>query len=108
MDGTKTKITTLVQEYKKLFKAEYNSFLKSNAIRVGKIEGSNKFAEMKGSQQVVRHMIEVPETLYYAFVRGLSDNELDWLYSRNQYEKDFKGMKWFMESFPEFKVSKDF
>lgn len=108
MDRAKAQIAEIVKEYKKLFPAEYKAFLKSNAIKLGQLEGSNKFAELKGSEQVIRHLTDVPETLYYALVRGLTDMELDWLFARNQFKKDYRGMKWFMETYQEFKVTRDF
>lgn len=108
MDRAKEQIRVLVAEYKKLFPGEYKQFLESNRLRIEGLDYNNDFAEIRGSQHVVRHLFEIPETLYHAFLRGLTDEELDWLYSRNQYEKDRKGLAWFIREFPEFKVTKDF
>lgn len=108
MERAKQQITLLVTEYIRLFPAEYKAFLDNNRVRIEGLDYNNEFAEFKGSEQLVRHLFEVPETLYYAFVRGLTDEEMDWLYSRNQYEKNRNGIRWFMGAFPQFKVSKDF
>lgn len=108
MERAKKQIDIVVKEYRRLFPAEYKAFLKSNALRIDGLEGDNKFAEIKGSQQVIRHLTEVPETLYYALVRGLTDEELDWLFARNRFRNDFKGIKWFMETYQDFNVTKAF
>lgn len=108
MTRAKEQIRVLVDEYKKLFPGEYKQFLISNRIRVDGLDYNNKFAELRGGQHVIRHLFELPETLYFAFVRGLTDEELDWLYSRNEFEKNRRGTQWFMSEFPEFKVTEDF
>lgn len=108
MTRAKEQIREIVKEYKKLFPAEYKQFLVSNRKRIDDLGVSNDFAEVKGSEMVMRHLFELPETMFYAIKRGLTEQEFNWLFSRDEFEKKREGQKWFMREFPEFKVSRDF
>ena len=68
----------------------------------------NKYAEFQRSEQLVRHLFDIPETLFYAIKRTLTDEEHDWLFSRNSYERKRAGLSWFLKEFPQFKITKDF
>lgn len=107
MQTAKDKITTAVTEYKKLFPDEYKAFLKSNQLTINK--QNDQWASTGSKDNLVeRHMYDVPEKLYGAIQHLLNNEERDWFASRGAYLKNFKASKWFMETFPEFKVTKEF
>ena len=108
MKRAKDQVEELVKQYIKLFPAEYKTFLVANRKRVDDLGISNDFAEVEGSDMVVRHLFELPEVLHYSLQRGLTDEEYDWLYSRGSYEKKTAGLAWFIKRFPQFKITKDF
>lgn len=108
MNTAKTRVRELVQEYVRLFPAEFEAFKLATAAKIDNLGAFNDFAEMKGSDQIVRHLFDLPETLHYAIHRGLSDTEYDWLYSRGEFEKNREGLQWFITTFPMFKITKDF
>lgn len=106
MKQTKERIVTCVREYKKLFPMEYEAFI--NSVRVKQDNKVNKYAEFGASDQMVRHLFDVPETLYFIFQRHLRDEEFNWLFSRGDFERKRAGLTWFIKTFPEFKITKDF
>lgn len=106
MEPAKLKITTAVEEYKKLFPEEYKQFLKSNQITIGK--QSNKWATANKEGNIQRLLFETPEKLYHAINKMLSDEEKDWWNARGAYLKKFDAAAWFIKKFPEFKVTKEF
>lgn len=108
MNTAKARVTELVKEYIRIFPAEFEAFKSANAAKVENLGAFNTYAELKGSEQLVRHLFDLPETLHHALVRGLSDKEYDWLYSRNEYERNRQGLQWFITAFPVFKITKDF
>ena len=108
MKRAKDQVEVLVKEYIKLFPTEYNAFLKSTAAKVDALGIDNDFAEVKGSNQMVRHLFDLPEVLHYSLQKGLSTEEYEWLYSRGAYEKKREGLGWFIRRFPQFKITKDF
>jgi hypothetical protein len=107
METAKMKITTAVQEYKRLFPTEYQNFLKSNHIKIGK-QNDQWGSTGKDNNLVERHLFDTPEKLYQAIQRMLNNEEKDWFAARGTYIKNFSGAKWFVQSFPEFKITKEF
>lgn len=105
MQSTKERIKKCVEEYIRLFPLEYEQFKTSTRIKQDSL--LTEFAELKGDQ-MVRHLFDVPETLYYILMRRLTDEEMDWLYSRNAYERKRDGLTWFIRTFPQFRITKDF
>jgi len=109
MKRAKEQVEAVVKEYIKLFPAEYKNFLNATAAKVDNLGIDNDFAEVKGSDMVVRHLFDLPETLHFALQRGLTQEEYDWLYSRGAYEKSKNpGLLWFMNRFPMFSITKEF
>lgn len=106
MQSAKTKVKAVVQQYIKLFPTEYESFLISTRKKTDNLV--NEFAELKQSDQMVRHLFDLPLTLHNLIQIKLTDEEYDWLYARNSYEKTQGGLLWFVRSFPQFKITKDF
>lgn len=106
MKRAKEQIAATVKEYQRLFPREYEAFLASTRKKQDNL--LNEFAEMKGSEQLVRHLFDLPETLHYALQRALTDEEYDWLYCRGQYERRREGLSWFIRTFPQFKITADF
>lgn len=106
MLSAQEKIKTAVQEYKRLFASEYQDFLNSNQIRIG--NQKNKWASTESDSALERHLYDLPEKLHHAIYKLLSVEELDWFTSRGDYAKKMAGTRWFMETYPEFKVTKDF
>lgn len=106
MKETKQKIKKVVQDYKTLFPKEFEQFKKGVEQKQDARQGD--FAEAKESDIVDRHLIDLPETLYYAIKQVLTQDEYDWFFANGRYSKDYSGMKWFMRNFKEFNVTKDF
>lgn len=107
MQTAKEKITTAVREYQRLFPDEYQNFLKSNAVTINKL--NDKWGSTgKGDHAIERHLFDTPEKLYYAINQILSAEELDWFFNRGAFIKNTEGIKWFIETFPQFKVTKQF
>lgn len=106
MENTKKKITQAVKEYKRIFPDEYEMFLTS--FRKKQDTKRDRWAQVKGADVVTRQLIEIPESLHVALDLNLTVEEKDWLYARNDYQSNWSGMKWFMERFPEFKLTADY
>ena len=106
MKSAKDKIRTSVKEYSRLFPQEYKSFLSS--VRIKEDNRINDFAEFKGSDQIVRHLFDMPENLYFTLQQLLQDHELDWFFGRGDYNNNRAGIRWFIKEFPQFKITKDF
>lgn len=108
MQTAKDKITTAVQEYKRLFPQEYQAFLKSNQITIDKQQDKWASTGKGDSHAIQRHLYDTPEKLHHAITRMLSEEELDWFNARGTYIKNFSAAKWFIQTFPEFKVTQEF
>ena len=106
MQTAKDKITVAVKEYKRLFPEEYQQFLKGNQITIDKQK--DEWASTGKDGAVERHLFDTPEKLYQAITRMLNDEEIDWWHARGQYVKKFFAARWFIETFPEFKVTREF
>lgn len=106
MQVTKNKIEQAVRQYTQMFPSEYKAFLKSH--RVKEHNKINEWADFKASDQMVRHLLDMPETLYFALKQSLTTEEMDWLYGKNTHFGKREGIKWFMKRFPQFKITKEF
>lgn len=106
MNSAKIKVKTAVEEYVRLFPQEYEAFQRSH--RAKEDNKKNDFATFGSTEQIVRHLFDLPEVLHHSIRKLLTDEEYDWLYSRNAYEKNRKGLTWFVRTFPQFKITKDF
>jgi nicotinic acid phosphoribosyltransferase len=106
MKRAKAQIKATIEQYVRMFPKEYEAFLLST--RRKQDNPFNEYAELKGGQQMVRHLFDLPETLHYALQRALTDEEYDWLYARNRYHNKQEGIGWFIRTFPMFKITKDF
>ncbi len=106
MHATKERAKKVVREYMKLFPIEYEQFL--NSHRQKQENKINDFAEFKGHDQIVRHLFDIPESLYLAFKLKMSGDEFDWIFGTGVYEGKYEGVNWFMKNFPQFKISKEF
>lgn len=92
--GTKSKISRVISEYKRLFPVEYSTFCSGIQQKVSL--NANKHGEIKNAEYITRIIAEYPETMYAAFKLNL--NEDDWGFFDST-----KGMRWFVEAYPEFK-----
>lgn len=106
MQLTKKKIDEAVKQYTQLFPSEYKAFLTST--RAKKAQNQNDFAELKQSDMIERHLMDIPETLYYALRQHLTDEEFDWLYGKNTHHGKREGIAWFMRKYPQFRITKEF
>lgn len=106
MDATKELVKKVVREYMRVFPIEYEQFL--NSHRQKQDNKINEFAEFKQHDQLVRHLFDVPESLYLAFKMKLPSEDFDWLFGTGVYEKSYVGVQWFMKTYPQFKITKDF
>ena len=106
MDATKERVKKVVREYIRVFPFEYDQFLQSHKIKQeNKI---NEFAEFKQHDQLVRHLFDIPESLYLAMKMQLSDEQFCWVFGTGEYEGNYAGVTWFIKMFPQFKITKDF
>lgn len=106
MQSTKDRIKAVVKEYTRVFPLEYEQFL--NSHRIKQDTKMNEFAEFKKHGQLVRQLFDVPETLYLALKMKLTEEQFDWLYGFNEFEGKREGLTWFIRTFPQFKITKDF
>jgi len=94
------KIKGVVREYVRIFAGEFEEFKRGMTKKRNSIDMvSNKFAELEGSDIVERHLAEWPETLEIALRKQLDIGEYQWL-------RTHKGIKWFLEEFPVFRITK--
>lgn len=56
-----------------------------------------KFAEVRRTDVLDRHLVEYPETLYSSFMRSMEEEELASFLSK-------EGQRWFARNYPEFTV----
>lgn len=106
MQVTKERIKKIIKEYIKTFPVEYEQFL--NSHRIKQDNKANHFAEFKQGEQMVRHLFDIPETLFMAFKMKLTEEQMDWLYGWNDFEGRREGVTWFIRTFPQFKITEDF
>lgn len=106
MDSTKEKVKKVVREYIRVFPLEYEHFL--NSHRQKQENKINDFAEFKGHDQLVRHLFDIPESLYLAMKMKLEAEQFDWLFGTGTHEGNYSGITWFIKMFPQFKITKDF
>ncbi len=106
MQSTKERIKKVVKEYIKMFPLEYEQFL--NSHRQKQDNKINEFAEFKQHDQLVRHLFDIPETLFMALRMKLTTEQFDWMYGFNEYEGNRAGVTWFIRTFPQFKITEDF
>lgn len=98
MQAYKEHIQKCVRSYITLHPEEYARF--RAALRIKQDKTSNRLAEIRGNEFVVRPLFELPETLYTAMQLILTEDELKWLWN----DKDKKGARWFARTFKEFTV----
>ena len=91
------KIHAVVLEYTQLFPQEWSMFKKS--MKEARSNTTTDFAEVKSADAIDRKFGEMPETLYSSLKLLLEDDEFSWFISRD-------GMRWFMNTFPEFRITK--
>jgi hypothetical protein len=102
MDEAKAKIRAAVEEYIRLFPTEFALFKKQLADNVDKDDIFNPYQRVAGADMIERKLGEIPETLYYALRKTLTDDEWDWF----QHDKGkFNGTHWFYETFPAFRTT---
>jgi hypothetical protein len=90
----KQKIKLLVKNYYNTFPSELQDFKKGQREKKSSLK--NKFGEVKGDLEM-RLVMEMPETLHHILKNNLTEEENSWIRG--------KGLKWFLENFPVFKVS---
>lgn len=106
MVSAKEKIKTSVDEYIKLFPDEFEAF--KTAIHE-KREATTGFAEVGGTEIIQRALYELPEVLYYALRRTLTNEEWWWFQGDTQRGADRnQGPGWFVRTFPVFKITKEY
>lgn len=93
---TKLKIKGIVDYYKRLFPGEYWAVIEQ--VKKNRDNQMNQFGSIKGNDFVERALVETPETLNAMFDLRLDDSEtLEF--------KSKKGMRWFANAYPEFKLA---
>lgn len=107
METAKEKIRVAVSEYKRLFPEEYKQFKKSHAIKLASKLNDMATTNNKDSA-LERHLYDVPEKLHSAIQRMLSGQEYEWYCGRGQYQGSLKAAQWFIQTFPEFKITEEF
>jgi hypothetical protein len=95
MEATKIKVRQAVEDYKRLFPDEYILFAKQN--RFVQDAQLDKFAQIKGSDFVLRKLFEIPEN-FDIILKAIFDEK------DTEYWKSLKGATWFAKTFPIFKT----
>src|SRR5438067_1487078 len=90
---TKLKIEGIVGAYQKVYKDEYEVFLKGQKIKHKNLD--NKFALLKHTDIELRGLVEAPLTLYNLIRMNLQDDEWKWYESK-------EGKTWFGKTYPAF------
>lgn len=93
---TKTKIKGIVENYKMLFPGEFKLVIEQ--IKMNRKKQRDKFATLKKTVFVERALIETPQTLNSMFDLRLTDDEKIEFKSK-------KGVRWFANEFPMFKLA---
>jgi hypothetical protein len=92
----KEKVTNIVNAYIKSYPVEYAAFQKQQKLYRDNLK--NKWAELKGSDVMVRELNRYPETLAAFIKLGLSDAEyLEF--------RETKMQLWFGNTFADFRVT---
>ncbi len=94
---TKRLIETTVREYITFAPDEYENFKKGKQVKVNM--NANKFAEMEGSDYLIRELYEMPETLHSMLKLRLSDEQYKWF-------RTSAGGIWFAKTFKDFRSAK--
>ena len=89
------KINNAVLDYKRLFPVEYQDFLK--AMKTKRDLHSDKFATVKGDHVLYRPLFEWPEKMQNLLTWAMEPEE--WTFF-----DDKKNVKWFLKTYPEFRV----
>lgn len=106
MKTAQEKIKQQVALYIKLCPIEYAAFLESTRKKKDNIE--NEWGELKKSDVIQRHVFDLPESLHYMLQDALDQDEFDWFLGRGTYERSHAGLSWFVRSYPQFRITKDF
>lgn len=96
MEDIKKKIISVVNEYKNVYKEEYDLFC--TQIKLVQKSQTNEFSEIQNSDMVERKIAEYPETLLGVIKARLSHDEF-------KYFETKEGTRWFVKQFKEFSVS---
>lgn len=95
-EDVKRKIREVVTQYVRLFPAEFQDF--KRGLSVSRDQLKTKWGEMKGTDIELRKRGEIPETLFIAINKALSDDERNWFNSKAAH-------RWFFKEFSDFAVS---
>lgn len=98
-DIHKERISKIVEDYIRLFPAEYKQF--KDAARKKVDSQRTKFGEVKGDEYMVRVLFELPETLFGYMYTLLPEETIDWLWST----KSKTGARWFAGKYKAFRVT---
>lgn len=98
MTEAKHKITEYETAYRNVFPQEFADFVKGQKAKVDLL-GDNKYAEMKGSDFIIRKLGDIPETLYSMLQTRLTSEEFTWFRSK-------EGGLWFYRTFPQYRETK--
>lgn len=105
----KESIREVVENYKATFPDEYEQLKKSIKNKRGQIEiEGNEFAELEDMEAVERHAWDIPQRLFTALKSKLDEQTFQWMFARGEFDNDFSGVKWFMNEYEEFSVSKSY
>lgn len=93
---TKEKIKQIVEHYKTMFPDEFRLVIEQ--IKFNRKQQKDKFASMVKTDFIERALVETPETLHAMFdIRLTDDEKLEF--------KSKKGVRWFAETYPMFKLA---
>lgn len=96
MNTAQTKITGILEDYKKIFPEEYTAFIKQQIkMRDGLI---NEFASLPGNEAIERKLFDMPATLHTMIFDKLDSEETKWFRTK-------LGGRWFARNFKEFRAS---
>lgn len=101
MQTAKDKVKVAVEEYSRLFPGELEAFKVSQSAK-DELLGSNKFAQVRGSDMIERKLYELPEKLFNAIRELLTEDEWTWFQDATPH----RGVSWFLMAYPIFKSTK--
>lgn len=94
--GVQARVKVLIDDYIKVFPQEYEDIKKD--IRDVKLRLRNPMATTGKSNVMERELYRISETLQYGLRQGLTDEQWEWLQSK-------EGARWFTKTFDAFRIT---
>lgn len=96
MNPTQTNISNVVKDYMEMFPKEYDQFC--NSIAHKRELQKDEYSKVDADTVLQQFVYEIPETLYFMFGRILTEEDGDYLDSK-------EGAEWFGRTFKQFSTA---